>query len=169
MIAQIYTFTGGKQQGPFSVAQVNERLRQGFLPPASTLAWYEGCGADWIPIGQVPGIVLDIGSDTSRGAVAMPTNPENQGDGTGGLIPYKNPHALAAYYLGIFGLFPVIGLLFAIPAFILGIMGLKRRKRNPIIKGSVHAWIGIVLGGISIFFHSLVILGIIAANMSSRR
>ena len=47
------------------------------------------------------------------------------GDATGGLIPYKNPQALTAYYLGIFGLFPAIGLLLAIPAVILGILGLK--------------------------------------------
>lgn len=73
---------------------------------------------------------------------------ENQGDNTGGMIPYKNPYALIAYYLGIFSLFPVIGLILAIPAFVLGIMGLQARKRNPVIKGSVHAWIGIVMGGL---------------------
>ncbi|MFP6587845.1 MAG: hypothetical protein VB814_09375 [Pirellulaceae bacterium] len=28
-----------------------------------------------------------------------------QGDATGGLIPYKNKHALIAYYLGIFSVF----------------------------------------------------------------
>jgi len=32
------------------------------------------------------------------------------GDNTGGLIPYKNPKALIAYYLGIFSLFPLLGL-----------------------------------------------------------
>lgn len=51
---------------------------------------------------------------------------DTSGDGTGGLIPYKNPPALAAYYLGI--------------------MGLRKRAQNPVVKGSVHAWIGIVLG-----------------------
>ena len=39
-----------------------------------------------------------------------------QGDATGGVIPYKNGPALAAYYLGIFSLIPCGGLLLAIPA-----------------------------------------------------
>lgn len=46
------------------------------------------------------------------------------------------------------GLFPCIGILFSLPAFVLGIMGLKARKRNPAVKGSVHAWIAIILGGL---------------------
>ncbi len=68
------------------------------------------------------------------------------GDSTGGVIPYKNPAALSAYYLGLFSIFPLIGLLLAVPAFVLGVIGLRARKRNPAVKGSVHAWIGIVLG-----------------------
>lgn len=70
------------------------------------------------------------------------------GDATGGLIPYKNPHALIAYYLGLFSLFPVVGFLLAAPALVLGVMGLRRRKRHPEIKGAAHAWIGIVMGAI---------------------
>lgn len=72
----------------------------------------------------------------------------SQGDGTGGMIPYKNPAALAAYYLGIFSFIPLIGLFLAVPAFVLGILGLRAKKRTPAIRGSVHAWIGIILGGI---------------------
>ncbi len=78
----------------------------------------------------------------------MPPAGPNTGDSTGGLIPYKNPMALTAYYLGILSLLPCVGLLFGIPAFILGIMGLIKRSQNPVIKGSVHAWIGIILGGL---------------------
>jgi hypothetical protein len=87
------------------------------------------------------------------------------GDATGGLIPYKNPHALIAYYLGIFGMFPGIGLLLAVPALILGIIGLKRRNRNPIIRGSVHAWIGIVLGIVSIVYNLILIAFIVTVVM----
>ena len=76
------------------------------------------------------------------------TSPDYQGDGTGGVIPYKNPAALAAYYLGLFSFIPLLGLFLAIPAFVLGILGLRARKRNPVVRGSVHAWIGIILGGI---------------------
>lgn len=72
----------------------------------------------------------------------------DEGDATGGIIPYKNPHALTAYYLGLFGLIPFLGLFLSIPAFFLGISGLKQRRRHPHIKGAVHAWIGIILGGL---------------------
>ena len=89
---------------------------------------------------------------------------ERAGDGTGGLIPYKNPAALAAYYLGLFSLFPVLGIF----AFVLGIAGLRARKRNPAIKGSVHAWIGIVMGGVfTLVWGSLAVL-IVVALMSQR-
>jgi len=83
----------------------------------------------------------------SGGGQPMPTAP-SEGDATGGVIPYKNVPALLAYYLGLFSLFPCLGLFLAIPAFVLGIMGLRKRKQNPAVKGSVHAWIGIVMGGI---------------------
>ncbi len=94
--------------------------------------------------------------------------PSSEGDATGGLIPYKNPHALIAYYLGLFSLFPCLGLLLAIPAFILGIMGLKRVKKNPAIRGTVHAWIGIVMGGLMTVVWSAGIVLLIVASVFSK-
>jgi hypothetical protein len=84
-----------------------------------------------------------------------------QGDATGGVIPYKNPHALIAYYLGIFSLLPVVGLPLGIIAIGLGISGLTRRKRNPIIKGSAHAIIGIVLGFIQLIYNGLIVVSLL--------
>ncbi len=63
-------------------------------------------------------------------------NPNQQGDNTGGIIPYKNPKALIAYYLGILSGLPLIGLPFGIAAFILGILGLRDRQRNPLSKAA---------------------------------
>lgn len=94
----------------------------------------------------------------------VPPRPAAAGDGdaTGGVIPYKNMPALLAYYLGLFSLFPCLGLFLAIPAFVLGIMGLRKRKENPAVKGAVHAWIGIVMGGIfTLVWGAAWILGII--------
>lgn len=62
-------------------------------------------------------------------------NP-NEGDATGGVIPYKNPKALIAYYLGILSGLPVIGIPLGAAAFVLGVLGLRDRARNPVIKGS---------------------------------
>ncbi len=95
-----------------------------------------------------------------------PVHPNNESDSTGGLIPYKNPHALIAYYLGLFSLFPCVGLLLAIPAFILGIMGWRRYRANPIIRGQVHAWIGIVMGGLFTVIWSLAILFAVIAALA---
>ena len=54
----------------------------------------------------------------------LPTEQEMQGDATGGVIPYKNPKALLAYYLGILSGVPLLGLPASVFAFVLGVMGL---------------------------------------------
>ena len=91
-----------------------------------------------------------------------PQYPHGQGDATGGVIPYKNPYALIAYYLGICSLlFCVIPLPLGIVPVVLGIIGLRKRAENPVIKGSVHAWIGIVLGGLSTIGSLFMIVGVI--------
>ena len=63
-------------------------------------------------------------------------DPAQRGDSTGGLIPYKNPHALIAYYLGIAALFPLVGVPFGIAAIILGISGLRKRRENQTASGT---------------------------------
>ncbi len=93
----------------------------------------------------------------------LPSVSQGQGDATGGVIPYKNPHALTAYYLGIFSIIPVLGFVLGCIALPLGISGLKARKKNPAIRGSVHAWIGILGGGLSIIAHLLIVASIIFA------
>ncbi len=64
----------------------------------------------------------------------------------GGLIPYKNAPALWAYYLSIFALIPVLGIPAGIAAVILGVQGLQLVKRSPEVRGTAHAWTGIILG-----------------------
>jgi hypothetical protein len=103
-------------------------------------------------------------------AAKVSRGPENnEGDATGGIIPYKNPKALIAYYLGIFSGFPVIGFFLAIPALVLGIMGLRDRNRNPAIKGSIHAGIGIGCGGFFMLLWGAVIVFIIIGIITDGR
>ena len=86
-----------------------------------------------------------------------------EGDATGGLIPYKNKHALIAYYLGIFSFFiPFSG----IASIILGVKGLQARKRNPVIKGSAHAIVGIVAGVCTIIFHGCAVGTVVIGVMN---
>jgi hypothetical protein len=68
-----------------------------------------------------------------------------EGDATGGIIPYKNVPALVAYYLGVFSLIPCFPI--GIAALVLGIMGLRKAAAEPRVRGQVHAWIGILVGG----------------------
>jgi hypothetical protein len=71
----------------------------------------------------------------------------------GGLIPLKNPNALAADYLGIFSFFPLLGAVLGVVALILGIKGLQLAHRHPEVKAATHAWVGIVAGGLFGLFY----------------
>src|SRR5579872_2055347 len=100
----------------------------------------------------VCGEMVLIGAGVCRfcGEKFKSAKSESEGDSTGGVIPYKNPPALIAYYCGVFSLVACIPFLFPLPivAFVLGIKGLKKAKAEPHVKGQVHAWIGIVCGAI---------------------
>lgn len=72
--------------------------------------------------------------------------PVQATDATGGIIPYKNSAALVAYYLGVFSIIPFFPI--GLAALVLGVLGLRARARKPEIRGAVHAWIGIVAGGL---------------------
>lgn len=149
---QIFINSNNQQSGPFSVDQINQSIWQGILHPAAVMAWYEGL-ADWIPLNHVPGVVSLPG---------QPPPIRAQGDATGGVIPYKNPPALFAYYLGIFSLIPVLGFFLGIASFICGIAGLRKRRLNPAVRGSVHAWIGIIIGAVVVALHLFAIYVVIA-------
>ena len=96
-----------------------------------------------------------------------PPMPQGPGDVTGGLIPYKNAPALAAYYLGVFSVIPVIGIFLGLAALVLGITGLQKAARRPEVKGKVHAWVGIIVGGFfGLGYLALAVLFIVGAIMA---
>lgn len=88
-------------------------------------------------------------------------------------IPTKNSMAIASYYLGLFSLFPCLGLPLGVTAVYFGIQGLKRVRQTPEARGGVHAWVGIVCGALFGFFNLLLVgmavLGLIAAFATDRR
>jgi hypothetical protein len=87
-----------------------------------------------------------------------------KGDATGGIIPYKNPQALIAYYCGVFSLIPCIGLILGPVAMFLGVSGLRNSRKNPLVRGQVHAWIGIVLGSLVTIAHVTVVVVLLATR-----
>jgi hypothetical protein len=156
---KLYLVSGGQQVGPYSLKQVNSAIAEGRIVADEYQAWHKGCDG-WIPLAQIPGI--HSAGLLPAGMTAPPPAPV-QGDVTGGIVPYKNPPALLAYYFGIFGLIPFLGIPFAVAAIVFGILGLKRRRSAPVVRGQVHAWIGIVLGSLSILGH--LILGAVLIIM----
>jgi hypothetical protein len=159
---KIHLSSGGHQTGPHSLSQVNAAIADGRIRPAEYMAWHHGCPG-WIPLAQVAG-VGNAGS-LPAGMTAPPPAPV-QGDATGGVIPYRNAKALLAYYFGIFGLIPILGVPFAFAAVILGILGLKFAGANPAVRGQVHAWIGIVLGAASLFGYFVVVVLLVVVRSS---
>lgn len=74
-------------------------------------------------------------------------------DSMASLIPYRNPKALAAYYCGVFGVLPGIGLILGPTALILGILGMSYARKYPTAKGTGHAITGIILGSLTLVGH----------------
>jgi hypothetical protein len=121
----------GQQLGPFSEIELQNMLAAGQVA-LTDLVWLQG-DTQWRPLNTV--------------ASFTPSTPPAE-NGLTTMIPVTNPAALVAYYLGVFSLIPCLGLLLAIPALILGIIGLRKVRQNPQLKGTAHAWIGIVLGAL---------------------
>jgi hypothetical protein len=64
------------------------------------------------------------------------------------LVPTGNPKALLAYYCGIFGLIPLLGLILGPLALVFGIQGKAYANRRVRAGGGGHAVAGLILGPI---------------------
>jgi hypothetical protein len=105
----------------------------------ATLARCPWCGG-WANDGEFAGV---------------PRPPSEEVRATDFLVPRNvSAASLFACYLGLIGFcLPFIGLVFAIPAVILGVVGLKRQKKASSygsVTSDIRAVIGIILGGLGI-------------------
>ncbi len=82
-------------------------------------------------------------------------------------VPSKNAPALAAYYLGLFSLFPCLGFPLGVGAVYLGIKGLRRVKANPAVRGGAHAWVGVICGSLFGLFNFLLIVLLAVAGIAA--
>ena len=133
--------TGGAEYGPVSTEELQQWVAQNRCTRES-LVEVDGSG-EWVPLATLPKF---------QDAFAAPPAPApaSAEGGVSTVIPYKNVPALIAYYVGVFCI--ICPPLLCFPAIILGVIGLRRVKENPEVKGTAHAWIGILFGSFFYFF-----------------
>ncbi|AWM40549.1 hypothetical protein GobsT_09350 [Gemmata obscuriglobus] len=70
------------------------------------------------------------------------------------LIPGGSPYAIISLYMGLIGLcLPIIGLVFAVPAFICGIVAVRRWKKTNTYGGvtsNIRALLGLIMSGLGV-------------------
>jgi hypothetical protein len=93
---------------------------------------------------------------------APPTRPglivtPEVGGTLSGIIPYRNPPALVGYYISVVSLIPGFALAFGPIAIILGIVGLRKHKTDPRVKGTAHAIVAIGLGSLTTLANGVVL------------
>ncbi len=155
----MYKILGGdqKEYGPVTAETLREWIAQG-RASATTKARDENTG-EWRALSAFEEIAPLFAAPSTP-----PPMPDSAASAMAAVIPYKNPKALIAYYLGVFSLIPCIGVPLGIAAVILGILGLKFAGTNPTARGKVHAWVGIILGGLCALAYTLIPLLIILSK-----
>ncbi|MBX3373548.1 MAG: hypothetical protein KF817_06925 [Phycisphaeraceae bacterium] len=178
-------FATGEQFGPATMDTLEAWAREGRVPPTAFLIPVRDDGSDAgapprqpIPVtsihtlAQIIDPALAVRDPSSSAAARMPgapvpsTPPTEYDPATGAepdspiatLIPYRNPLALAAYYVSVFALIPIVGVILAPIAIALAIAGLVARRRMPQRRGAAHAWVAIVLSLLILAGH---ILGVV--------
>jgi Domain of unknown function (DUF4190) len=82
------------------------------------------------------------------------------------LLPVGRPaSAIAAGYLGLFGIAPLVGLPFAVLAIIFGIIAIKKISRDPSLCGKGRAWFGIITGSLGTLLTIIGLIGLVAEVM----
>lgn len=85
------------------------------------------------------------------------------------LLPVGRPmSAIAAGYLAMFGILPIIGLPFALGALICGLVALTEIQRDPRLSGIGRAWFGIIAGGTIVFLSGLVAIYLLVFGPEGR-
>ncbi len=157
----------GNEYGPVSAEQVKKWIAENRVEEKTPVMPDDR--VDWVFPGSRPEFAEASAPTASGPPPILPSaKASKSADGLNTIIPYKNSRALAAYYLGVFSLVPPIGALLGIPALVLGISGLCFRSWNPEAGGSVHAWIGIVLGGLFGFGYLALIALVVISGVVHR-
>lgn len=140
---------GERSTGPVEEKTLRALIEAGAVN-GDTLVWREGM-TTWAPARDVPEVasLLASGPTPPRSPHAI----QPQVAGADGPIASRNPKALTSFSLGFCSLVPCVGALLGLCSIVFGIAALQDRARNPRIDGAAHAWIGIVLGTLSVLAH----------------
>ena len=150
----------GREYGPVDAHQVKTWVGEHRLEKKSPVMVDEA--KDWVFLESLPEFTSALAAQ-SEGA----SPPVLGRGGLNSVIPYKNPRALVAYYFGVFAVLPLIGIVFGVIAFCLGVSGLRFRRRKPEAGGVVHAWIGILVGGFFALLWLALVGGVIVVKLRS--
>jgi len=155
--------TDGKEYGPINEDGLRMWISEGRAHSQSLVR--KESETQWRQLGTF----TEFASTMTPGPIAAVVPPLATGNETvAAIIPYRNPQALVAYYLGLFSILPVLGFFMGVTAFILGIRGLLFASRNPQAKGKVHAWVGIICGGIFGLVNLLIIVAMFIGFAAAR-
>lgn len=152
-MSQQYTIKGtdGAEYGPVSTEELQHWIAQ-IRCTRESLVKVDGSG-EWVPLATLPEFQDAFAAPPAPALASAPASAEG---GVSTVIPYKNVPALIAYYVGVFCI--ICPPLLCFPAIILGVIGLRRVKENPEVKGTAHAWIGVLSG--SFFLLLSIVIGV---------
>lgn len=143
----------GRSFGPADLALLAQWSREGRVPDDAFIQDTSGAppirASDMAALRGVPAAPPSVAGPMSA--------PQGADGGLSYIIPFRNGWALAAYYVGIFSLIPIFGIILGPLAFIFGCVGFRHASRHPNAHGRVHAIVGIVLGALVVVGHGVVI------------
>jgi hypothetical protein len=142
----------GRSFGPADASLLSQWAREGRIPTDAFVQSSDG--APPTRASDIPELRAFFNAPpTVGGPLAAPPSSAGNDGGISYLIPFRNGWALAAYYVGVFALIPIIGLLLGPLAFVFGVIGLRHASAHKNAHGRVHAIVGIVLGILTIVGH----------------
>jgi hypothetical protein len=152
----------GREFGPAPLSMVEQWAREGRIPIDGLLVSADGESVRSVLAEPSLRSILQAPPTVSTG---LQRPPSEESAAMSGLIPYKNPPALIDYYFAVAGLIPLLGSLFGLIAIILGVVGLRKRIKDPKVKGLAHAWVAIILGSLTAVGWPILLMRISASSM----
>ena len=150
----------GRQFGPADMAMLVNWAKEGRIPQDAMLVPDDG--REPFAAVEEDAIKPHILAPPTVASGIIP-NKDEEGPA---LVPYKNPAALVGLCIGICSFIPAIGIILGPAAIILGIKGLITVRKHPLRKGTVHAWIAIILGLIGTAISVIMVIAVIYGTLA---